>query len=177
MQIRRSPSSRLATATLLALTACGSLTASALAQAQGQDTGQQTITATGVARAAIKPANRNSETSIREAVEAAERATLPQAVKEAREYAEQLAAASGLTLGRLLSIAQGPSSPYPPFFGPSGAGFTPFGPGRYCGTVRRPIFKRVKGTRRRKVVGFTKRRTCRVPPFAISTVTVTFAAS
>jgi uncharacterized protein DUF541 len=140
------------------------------AQAQ-QPAPARTVEAQGVASVKVTPRDRQRESSIRAAVEAAEDKALPLAVAEAREYAAKLAQLAGLTLGEIVSIGQTPSVPYGPFFGPAGT----FGPGRFCGTIRRPVFERGADGRRRRV-GTRARRTCRVPPFAAASVTVTFAA-
>ena len=69
-------------------------------------------------------------------------AALPKAVDDGREDAHELAAATGLTLSDLLTVSNAPNAPY---FGPFGGPvFGSFGRGRFCGTVRRAIFKRTK---------------------------------
>lgn len=133
-----------------------------------------TITVTGTGAVAPSPSDRKSNASIAAAVEAAERAALPLAVRDGQARASRLADLSGMTLGALLAIAEAQPSPYG-FFGPFGQIGT-FGPGRFCGTLRTPIYVKTKqGTRKR--VGLRTRRTCRVPPKVSTSLTMTFAAT
>jgi Protein of unknown function (DUF541) len=124
-----------------------------------------TITALGSAQVGVEPKNRNSNTSIARAVERAERAAVPLAIRDARQYAAIIARASGLTLGPLESVKQEIS--------PFGFYFPNFGPNRYCGTTTRAI----REGNPPRVVRRVKRRICRVPPFAAISVSVTFAAT
>ncbi len=135
----------------------------------------KSVTAVGAAAVDVKPKDRRSNASIKAAVEAADEAARPKAVDEARERAGQLAQTAGLTLGGVLSISEAQTGFYGPFGAPYGLAGT-FGPGKFCGTVRRPVLRRdSNGVRRR--VGTRTTRTCRVPPQAVVAVTVTFAAS
>jgi hypothetical protein len=52
----------------------------------------------------------------------------------------------------------------------------PFGPNKFCGTERVPIFKRVN-KHREKFVKFKKEHRCYVPANANITLTVTYSAS
>jgi uncharacterized protein YggE len=165
---------RLSSLVLLASAAAVVGTYAASAQAQDPVGGERTISAIGVGQVRVTPANRRSNDSIRRAVEAAQEAAIPVAIAEGREYAEHIAEAAGLTLGPIVAVAQTPPSPYGPFYGP---GVPPFGPGRYCGTVRRPVFRRDPATGRRQRRGTRSVRTCQVPRFALVNLTVTFAAS
>lgn len=157
---------------LLATLACA---APASAQTPASPSLQpNTITVTGSATVKPKPENRKSSTSIAAAVEAAEQAAVPLALTDGRTRATELARLAGMTLGSLLAIADAPASPYG-YFGPFGQEGT-FGPGRYCGTVRTPVFRTTKSGRR-KVVRFRKRHTCRVPTRVSASFTMTFAAT
>lgn len=131
-----------------------------------------TLSASGVAEASVKPENRNSEASIREAVNAARAQALPKAVVKAKANALSLATAAGVTLGALVSITDASSQPnyFPPF------GYGTFGLDRYCGQVAN--FKTVvrDGKRRRVRVKGTHR-VCRVPARIYASATVTFAIS
>jgi Protein of unknown function (DUF541) len=100
------------------------------------------VIATGIGRAEVQVArtDRQNEAAIRQAVKAAADQTTPRAVAAARERAAQLAAAGGLTLGRLVSIAD-QATPYGPYFGPFGQ-FGTFGPDRFCGKVARLVRRR-----------------------------------
>jgi hypothetical protein len=133
---------------------------------------ERSVAAQGVASVkVVAPKDRQHEAPIRAAVEAAEAKALPRAVAAARETATELAKLAGLTLGPIISISDAPSSVYGPFFGFYGT----FGPDRFCGTIRTPVFKRNKAGRRVRT-GTRTRHTCRVPATVTSTVTVTFAA-
>ena len=117
-----------------------------------------------------------SSASIAAAVEAARRAALPRAIGNGRGRAAALASVSGLTLGPLLAIAETASLsnvfPYPSPYGENGT----FGPGRYCGTIRRSTYTRdAAGNRKR--TGSRSVRSCRIPREVTKTVTMTFAAS
>lgn len=138
--------------------------------AAAQTPAAPTLTASGLAQAAPKPADPKSERSIREAVEAAEAAALPKAVAEAKTHAAALAAAAGLTLGPLLSISDAPVNGYPFYYQ-----LATFPDGHYCGNVRRTRTVVRNGVRRRVSAG--TRRVCRVPPQVFSSVALTFAVS
>jgi hypothetical protein len=127
-----------------------------------------TLTASGLAQVVPKPEDRQSETSIRAAVEAAEAAALPKAVVDAKTHALALAAAAGLTLGPLLSIADAPPNSFPYYYS-----FGTFPNGRFCGTVRKTRIVVRDGKRRRVSAG--TRRVCRVPPQIVSSVQLTYA--
>src|SRR3954466_6232424 len=153
---------------LVASTVAVVLPASAQAQTPGPD---RTGEATGVASVKVKaPRDRRHEAPIRAAVEAAEAKALPRALAEARSKAADLARLSRPTIGALVSISDTASSPSGPFF------YGTFGPDRFCGTIRTSIFKRGKDGKRHRV-GTRTRHTCRGPPTATSTVSVTFAAT
>jgi uncharacterized protein YggE len=156
---------------LIASLAVSALCAStAQAQSPAPD---RTVAAQGAASVTvIKPKDRTHEGPIHAAVEAAEAKALPRAIADARSKAAELARLSGLTLGPIVSIADGPNSPYGPYIG----FFSRFGPDRFCGTVRTTVFKTSKTTGKRVRVGTRSHHTCQIPPTVVSTVTVTFAA-
>ncbi|HEY6888117.1 MAG TPA: hypothetical protein VI300_10070, partial [Solirubrobacter sp.] len=129
-----------------------------------------TLTAAGTGQSAPKPDDRKSESSIREAVEAAEAAALPKAVVEAKSHAVALAAAAGLTLGALISISDAPSTSFPFYYGLPG-----FPNGHYCGNVRR--FKTVVRNGKRRRVSAGTHRVCRIPPQVVSSVQLTYAVT
>jgi uncharacterized protein YggE len=139
----------------------------ALAQAAG------TVTATGTGQARVHPKNRHNNASIAAAYDRARRAAIGGAFSEAHEYAADYAQAAGLTLGGITAVSDAQNNGV--FYGPGPAFFGPFGPGKFCGTERRPIFQ--GGPPNRKVVGFKKVHTCIVPRFAYVTLTVTYSAS
>jgi uncharacterized protein YggE len=127
-----------------------------------------TLTSSGLGQSATEPDNPHSETSIREAVEAAEAAALPKALTDARTHAAALAAAAGVTLGPLLSISDAPANAFP-FYYQLGT----FPNGHYCGNVRRTKTVVRNGVRRRVSAGTS--RVCRVPPQVFASVQLTFA--
>jgi hypothetical protein len=160
---------------ILALAAVLAALAAVPAGAQAPAPGP-TITAIGIAQVKVEPSDRNSNDSIAKAVKAAADKATPKAIADGRERGAELAAAAGLTLGRLVSVADTASPPFGPFYGPYGPQGT-FGPGRFCGNVPRYKIKRDAQGRviSRKRVG--TRRTCRVPASVSASVTMTFEAS
>ena len=155
-------------AAALAVVAAGLPAAPALAQ---QPAGKS-VQVVGVGEADVRPSNRRNNASIQRAVDAAKEAALPRAFRAARARADELARLSGMTLGDVIAVSDVPASPYGPFgFGPV-EGY--FGPGRWCGTIRRSVVRRVDGRRRRVT---RARRACRFPPEVYVSLTVTFAAT
>ena len=124
---------------------------------------ENTITATGSASAKPDPANRRSNASIRRAVAEAHDASVGEAVDNARERARRLAEEAEVGLGTVVAITD---------FAFDDFHHGSFGPGQYCGEVRRPIIRRREG--RRRVVGYRTRRICRVPAVVTTRVQVTF---
>ena len=165
--------------TLLAATAVGMLAAPMAAEAN-----PVTITATGTAQVRVLPANRDSNASIAAAELAAAKAGVPLALQAAQARAATYAAAAGLTLGSLVSISD--QAGFNPFFAQSQAVPGPFGPGRFCGTVRiligrpKPTLKVIGG---RTVVlppkhlRFRKVHRCFVPSPLATTLEATYSAS
>jgi uncharacterized protein YggE len=152
-----------------ALAALVVLAAPAFARAAPADA-ERTITAIGIGRAPVRPADRHDNASIVAAVEAAEARAIPRALDDAREHATVLARSAGLALGEPLNIDQTQTPFYGPFYGYP---IAPFGPDRYCGRVQRPVVTHRHGHRR--VVGVHRVRVCRPPQQAVTTLTVTFA--
>lgn len=136
-----------------------------------------TVTATGSSAIKVVPTNRKNNASIVAAVKAAQQAGVSGAVAEAHEYALEYAAAVGFTLGSPIGITdvQSNNGYYGPFGGGNFQG--PFGLNRYCGVQTRYQIKRVKGTRRFKVVHRHKVHVCIVPQYETTTLTVTYSAS
>ena len=156
------------TAALAALLATALLAPAAQAQAPAG----KSITAIGVGTAKVEPEDRRSNASITAAVRAAREAALPRALEDGRLGAIELAQATGMGLGGLTAVADTPSTPYGPF-GYESEGT--FGPGRWCGEVRRPRYRVVDGRRRR--AGSRTRRVCHFPRQISRQVTVTYAAT
>ncbi len=135
----------------------------------------QTITVIGKAQVKPTPRDSKSDGSIRKAVEDARRTATPRALADGQRRAASLSTLAGLRLGALVAIAETPSSPFGGFAGPFGEDGT-FGPGRYCGITRQPVFRTDSQGRRRRV-GSRQRRLCRVPPFVAVNLTMVFATS
>jgi hypothetical protein len=131
------------------------------------------VSATGTSEAKVVPTNRHSNASIVAAVAAAQKQAVPGALNQAHANALLYAQDAGLTLGAVLSVSDVQSGLYGPF-GP-GTTVGPFGPGKYCGTERRPVFKRVG--KREKLVRVRSVHACVVPGYASATLTVTYSAS
>jgi uncharacterized protein YggE len=111
------------------------------------------LVADGDTAAPVRPRNRRSSASIRRAIEATRLAAAPVALAAARADADRLARGSGIPLGALFSIAEVRR----PFDDPTAG---PFGPGRFCGTIRRPIFRRDPATGRPRIVRRATERRC-----------------
>ena len=134
-----------------------------------------TITVTGRAQVKPEPGNPRNNASITKAVRDARSEAVPLAIANGRARAAELSRLSGLALGALVAIAEaGPGAPF--FFGPYGGEDGTFGPGQYCGTVRRPIF-RVDAQGRRRVVRRVSRRQCRVPRFVSANLSMVFSTA
>jgi hypothetical protein len=113
----------------------------------------QAIVAAGVAEAAVRPRDRRSSASIRGALARARIAAAPLALREAQADGASAAAAIGRPLGVLFAIAE-IRRPQQDLSWTLGS----FGPGRYCGTVSRGIYRRDASGRRRLVRRVTERR-------------------
>jgi uncharacterized protein YggE len=116
-----------------------------------------TVEAYGSAAIPVEPPDRHSNRSITQAVLEARRAAIPAAAAAARRNAGTAARSAGLELGGIVSLAE--EQPFYPYDVTLGT----FGPGRFCGVVRRPIVRRDPDTGRFRVVGRTRRRRCNVP--------------
>lgn len=162
--------SRRSRLTAVLLAAASALAVPATAGAQEG----RTVTALASASVRVVRPARLSSPSIARAVEATRAKSVPAAVADAREEAARLAAAAGLTLGALQAVAEQPGSPYGPFGGYGLDGT--FGPGRYCGRIRTPVFKRDARGRRVFQRRFRSHFGCRVPSTATTTISATFAA-
>ena len=118
--------------------------------------GAREIEGTGIAIAPNEPARRTSPV-IRRSLRAARLEATPSAAEVGRANAEAAAKASGMTLGQLFSVVE-PAQfyGYQPLLGT-------FGAGRFCGSVRRAIFRRDPETRRFQRVRTIVRRRCYSP--------------
>jgi uncharacterized protein YggE len=142
----------------------------AVAQTQQSDT----ITATGTGQTRVVPKNRHSNASIVAAVDAARKASIKGALKEAHEYALQYAKDADMTLGTVISVSDAQTNGYigPGYIGPGFIGGS-FGPSQYCGTIQQLVGRPARG----KKPKFRKVHRCFVPRFAFTTLTVTYSAS
>lgn len=153
---------------------CGGSALPAIAGAQQPaPPGVATVTAAGSANVKPKPENRNSDASIRKAVAEASARALPLAVARAQTHAGELAAAAGLKLGGLLSIADSPQPGYPFIYQPQNGTFPD---GHYCGKVRRSRVVHTTDGKRRRVADGTPR-ICRIPGSVSASVTLTYAVA
>ena len=134
-----------------------------------------TVTVTGTGTVKPTPLNRKNEASIAKSIRDAKAAATPLAIADGRVRAARLATQAGLVIGPLLAITEGASGPAFPFFSPYGQEGT-FGPGKFCGTVRTPIFRKTASGKRKRV-GSRARFTCRVPPEVTASLAMTFATT
>jgi uncharacterized protein YggE len=131
-----------------------------------------TVTATGSSQSTVHPKNRKNNASIVSAYDAARKAAIGGALRDAHINAVAYAKGVGLTLGSVQSVSDAQNSV---FYGP-GEFVSPFGPDQFCGTVHEPVFKK-ETNGRRKVVGTKKVHRCIVPAVASVTLTVTYSAT
>jgi hypothetical protein len=132
------------------------------------DEGAREVSGTGVAVAPVEAARLTSP-AIRHALRAARLAASPLAAEAASTNAKSAAAGSGVTLGPLFSVVE--------VTNPFGYGYEPllgsFGPGQFCGLVRRVTLERDPETGERHVVRHKRKRRC----FKQSRVTVRIEAT
>ncbi|MEA2142231.1 MAG: uncharacterized protein QOI64_661 [Solirubrobacteraceae bacterium] len=161
-------------AVVIASAACA---APAAAQTPGPPAPQPppTVTVTGSGTVKPSPLNRRSEASIAKSVRDAKATATPLAIADGRTRAANLAAQAGLVIGPLLGISEGGSGAPPFFFSPFGQEGT-FGPGKFCGTVRTPIYRKTADGKRKRV-GVRTRHACRVPTQVTASLAMTFASA
>lgn len=136
-----------------------------------------TVTVTGTGTVKPTPADRKNNASIAKAVAEAKTAAAPLAIADGRARATSVAALNGLRLGTLLAITEGPTGGTPFFFvGAYGGQDGTFGPGRFCGTIRRVVF-RTDSAGKRKRVRTRPIRTCRVPTRVSVSYGMTFSTT
>lgn len=141
-------------------------------EAVAQELPGRTVSATGSATVRPDPADRRDNASIRRSVEVAREKTVGRAIDDATDRAESIAGAADLALGELLAVGEVNSYlPWQSDFETLGR----FGPGQYCGNVRRPVIRRRDG--RRRVVRYRTRRVCQVPSTVTTRVEVVFSAT
>ena len=160
----------------LALAAGAILSAGAVALASGGqppvDRGYPPpgVTAIGAASVRVEASDEDSEARIRRAVESANAKARPRAFADARRKAEAIAAAAGVRLGAVWSVAQDPKITY---FG-GGVDQGTFGGNDFCGQRRRPAGFRITSDGRR-VRRFVLRHSCDAPREVDIYLSVTFA--
>ena len=155
-------------AVLAFLTGC----LAALAQAQEPvPAPARTLVAAGSGQADVTPKNAKDNASIVAAIDAAQAKALPRALAEAKEEAQDLATAAGVTLGPLVTISNVGTQGV--FFGPYPF-YGTFGPNRYCGTIRQPVFRTGQDGKRHRV-GSRARHVCRFPRTLQRQVQLTYA--
>jgi hypothetical protein len=137
--------------------AAATVTFSIVGGAQGSEDARK-VKAYGAGSVPVEPKNPRSNRSIRQALFAARLAVIPEAAGAARQNVETAARSADLTLGGIVSIADQSEAPY--FYD---VALGSFGPGEFCRVERRPIFRRDRGTGRRRVVRRVRRRRCFFP--------------
>jgi hypothetical protein len=126
------------------------------------------IEAHGSASASIEPRNRTLSRSIKTALSTARRRLAPEAVTSALRSARSAAAAAGLHLGQVVSVAEATS---PAYYGSAfyEAALGSFGPGRFCGISWHAITGRDPDTGDTRVIRRVLRRRCFFPsPYSVS---------
>jgi Protein of unknown function (DUF541) len=118
----------------------------------------RTVVAVGTGIVDVERPQRRTDATIGRAVAAARAAAIPRAVAAARAEATRLAQAAGLTLSDTIGVSR--DAPPPGYWEPDTGRF---GPGRWCGSIRR----------RRDAPA---RRSCQVPREISLRVTLTVAA-
>jgi hypothetical protein len=129
----------------------------------------QAIVASGSATARVRP-ERETNPMIRAALRRAQLEADPIALEAARRNAAGAARAAGLRPGSLFAVAE---EPRPPFSQDIASGT--YGPGQFCGTIRRRRVSRDPVTGERRLVLGPRVRRCYVPGVS-SVLRVTLAA-
>jgi hypothetical protein len=130
--------------------------------------GAREFKGTGIGTARSEPARRNSP-AIRRSLRAARLAATPGAAEAARANAQAAATASGVQLGQLFSVVEPDLYGYQPLLGT-------FGPGQFCGIVRRTIYRPDPETGRVRPVRRIKQRRCYSPRSTSVRLEITYLA-
>ena len=119
------------------------------------------VEGTGTAFSRIQ-VERQTSPAIRHAFRATRLAVTPDAARTARANAEAAGSAAGIELGQLFSVVE-PST--------AGYGYDPslgsFGPGQFCGTIRRVIGRRDPDTGKFRIIRRERIRRCYKPAAAV----------
>lgn len=120
------------------------------------------VRAHGSASARVVPRNRERSRAIKRAILSARRTVAPQAAAAALRSARRAAAAVDVELGAIVSVRETTPGYYfaPTFYD---AALGSFGPGRFCGIVRRPVVRPDPETGVPRVVRRVPRRRCIAP--------------
>jgi Protein of unknown function (DUF541) len=131
------------------------------------DEGARELKGTGIGTASSEPERRTSP-AIRRSLRAARLAATPGAAEAAQANAQSAATASGVPLGQLFSVVE-PVNLY---------GYEPllgvFGPGQFCGSVRRFVIRRDPETGERRPVRGKRVRRCFSPRRTLVRLEVTY---
>lgn len=132
---------------------------------------ERSVTGTGSAVREIGARTSPNNRAIRVAIFEARQLALPDALASAREHAARLGRSAQLDLRELAGLEEDRSGGhvFSELFGP-------FGIGRHCGVVRRPVFRRDADGRRRRV-GVRRERRCILPPPIAVILSATYAAT
>jgi hypothetical protein len=123
---------------------------------------RRSVAAEGIASSRVEPRRRDNSRSIKRALLTARRAVTPRAAADAARRARLAAGAADLRLGPLVSVSETPPAYY---YGPAfyETALGTFGPGRFCGIVRRAIVRRDPDTGVPRVVRRVPQRSCNSP--------------
>ncbi|HKP22147.1 MAG TPA: SIMPL domain-containing protein [Thermoleophilaceae bacterium] len=133
----------------------------AIAGGPTSDEDAREVEGTGTAASRIE-VERQTSPAIRHAIRATRLEITPEAARTARANAESAGRAAGIQLGPLFSAVE-PSTAafgYDPLLGS-------FGPGQFCGTIRRVITRRDPDTGGFRIVGRKRVRRCYKPSPAV----------
>jgi hypothetical protein len=118
------------------------------------------VRAYGSAFAPVRPRSSRRSRPIKLAMLAARRRVTPEAATAARANAAAAARSAGLALGGLFSVSEVTA----PFYGYGSSFYDPalgqFGPGQFCGTFSRPVFRQDPRTGLPRVVRRVRSRRC-----------------
>jgi hypothetical protein len=145
----------------------------------GGDTGAangRAVAAEGIAASRVEPRDRDSSRSIKRALLTARRVVTPRAAADAARRARLAAGAADLRLGELVSVSETPPVFY---YGPAfyETALGTFGPGRFCGIVRRPVVRRDPDSGIARVVRRAPQRSCYSPTSYSLRFSVSYEAS
>lgn len=140
--------------------AAATVTFAIVGGASGEESAR-TVTAYGTADASVEPRNGSRSRSIKRAILTARREVTPEAATAGRRNARIAAEAAGLRLGAIVSVAEA----VPFYYGTSfyDVALGSFGPGQFCGIVRRPVVRRDPETGVARVVRRVPQRRCFAP--------------